>query len=315
MTTISKFLSDCASLETVTARGHVTFLCGATEDNSQIITSFTEGYPVPDFNFEGGLAIQKKQNVPANIQIHCLGFFQPASTTRVAIINIGNSSTTQQDIYKGGLELTDTYMLMASSNNYHIKLYLMNINLLCSQLSPKYVDDLRLNGNIKLENSSLFSSTVFLNTNIVLDGDNLFAKLAAPVTYATNTDFIVGTNITTLTINSNIELDRVLAGSFSNFQFVKNNSTLTTVSIYGSFHADVTGNTGSSYEATSVLSYNSSLTDLYFYNDDFSITSSGTNLAIFTGNNANFKIHGISGGNVEAYCTANSIPFEVIPSE
>ena len=185
----------------------------------------------------------------------------------------------------------------------------------CSRLSPKYVDDLRLNGNIKIENSELFSWTVFQNTDIVVGGDNLLATLAAPATYAYTMDFIVSTNVTTLTINSDIELDRSLTGSYSNFQFIKNNTALTTIHIYGSFHATVTGDTASNYEATSVLSWNSSLTDLYFHNDDFSITSSGTNVSVLTGNNANFKIHGISGGNVEAYCTANSIPFEVIPSE
>lgn len=315
MGTITKFLVDCPVLTEVAARNHVTFLCGNTSDTSQIITAFNEGYLVPDLNFEGGLTLAKKQNVPATVQLHLLNFYQPASTARVATINIGNSSTVQQDIYKGGLELTDCYMFSGNSNTYHIKLYLANVDLYKTQCTPKYIDDLRLDGNMKIENSSLFSGTVFQNTNVVVNGENLLVKLSVPTSYAPNTDFMVGVNATALTINSNVELDRVLIDSFSNFQFIKNNTALTTVHIYGSFHANVTGDIDSNYEATSVLSYNSSLTDLYFHNDDFSITSSGANVSIFASNNANFKIHGISGGNVEAYCTANSIPFEVIPSE
>ena len=60
---------------------------------------------------------------------------------------------------------------------------------------------------------------------------------------------------------------------------------------------------------------NSNLTDVYFYDDNFIVTNATSSSRVFSGNNANLKIHGIANGNVQAYCTAHSIPFEVIANE
>jgi hypothetical protein len=50
---------------------------------------------------------------------------------------------------------------------------------------------------------------------------------------------------------------------------------------------------------------------VYFYDDNF-IISNASNGKLFYNNNANFKLHGIANGNVQAFATANNIPFEVI---
>ena len=68
-------------------------------------------------------------------------------------------------------------------------------------------------------------------------------------------------------------------------------------------------------DADVLISNNPLLTDVYFHDDTFSITNIDSQSSIFSGNNANFKIHGIADGNVQAFCTANSIPFEVIVDE
>ena len=63
------------------------------------------------------------------------------------------------------------------------------------------------------------------------------------------------------------------------------------------------------------ISNNPLLTDLYLYSDDFTITDSTYINKLFIGNNANFKIHGIANGTVQALAQTLGITFVPLTQE
>lgn len=319
------FFPNAPIIENVSANGHVDFVCSYLDGSnyySYIFGGITEeNVSVPNITFAKGVKVYNTvRPSDAQVQLHFFHYMRSIKQDMLATVEIGNDTdTVYASEYEGGLDLTDTLMFAdngGSQQYLKLNLQLGNVRLDNSTfLSSCNIHDITLNGNIFINNSSLLSNSQFDNTTLEMTGEKLYLKISPPVSSMqmfSNTDFITGTNLTSLIIHSDITIDDTEVVSRGQIAFCQNNSALTMVKMYGAFNVNVSDDSTYSY----IFNSNSLLTDLYFYDDDnFSITSSGNRAFLFTNNNANFKIHGIAGGNVEAYCTAHSIPFEVIVNE
>ena len=128
-------------------------------------------------------------------------------------------------------------------------------------------------------------------TGSYIGGGATFADLIVGEISMTNGMFLSGTTVTNpIIINGDVN---ITGGSF-----MGGGIFVTAVEFHGSVNA---GN-------CSFMCGNSNLADVYFYDDDVTFG----NGSFFQGNNANFTIHGVADGNVEAYCQSHNITFEVI---
>ena len=104
--------------------------------------------------------------------------------------------------------------------------------------------------------------------------------------------------------NNNAEIDIMGNTVWASGSFITSCNGLTTIRFHGSCDFLATSGT--------CLCGNSSLTDIYFYNDN--ITYPATNSSLLKGNNSALTIHGIAGGNAEAFATAYGLAFTEIES-
>lgn len=112
-------------------------------------------------------------------------------------------------------------------------------------------------------------------------------------------------DLTTINFNDLVEFD----GGFSDksVSFITSNQSLTRVN----FYSKVDLNLGTD-ENSSALSGNPSLTDVYFYNEELTLPDT---ISAFTGNNEDFKIHGIANSSVQTIAESRGIPFVAITAE
>lgn len=328
---VSQYGSECffpntPVIENINANGHVEFVCSYLDGNyytTSIFGSITEeGVNVPNITFAKGVKVYNTvRPSDAEVQLRFFDYIRSIGEDTFATINIGNDTdTVYASEYEGGLDLTDTYMFSHSNVNQNLKvnLHLANVRLDNSVVMDGFfVHQISLDGNIFINNSRFLSGAQFDNTLLEMTGEKLYLKVSPQVSSRVGfsyTSFIAATNLTSLIVNSDIIIEHTEPIENGMVYFCYRNNNLSVVKLYGSFHINIDADSAH-YNSAYIFANNSSLTDLYFYNDDFSIISSGNGAYLFTGNNANFKIHGIAGGNVEAYCIANSIPFEVIADE
>lgn len=301
------FLYCRNELQSVTANAHV--IVNDSTGSVFIPTNAVNATSLPDITFAHGLKINNTSS-SSNSRI-----FTELSNDPVAYIReITIGQTIDQDEYKGGLELNQATFL--DGGHEGTKLTLGNTYLVNTNFAPNNIGEIVFNGNTKFLGYSIFiSGTQFTNTNLRFRGKMYWGATGAMmastniVSVRFDSDFIWDATTGGGIINGNNSLQTIdfygavdiQTGVTNTCYFMPSNSALTTVSFYDSFHVQGGSNV--------FISYNSNLTDVYFYNDDFSVSNSE---CIFANNNANFKLHGIANGNVQAYATANNIPFEVI---
>ena len=285
----SSLLCDNNNLQTVTAVDKVT--CNMYDSN-RFLCSTLQNPRVPNISFPNGLNIVR---VSGDYR-YVLHYDYTIANETLTTINIG-SDANDSGLYSGGLELNYAYMMCCSMgvNGNYIKLTLdkiyMNHSKICSSAS---IREITFNGNIKLENESWLLTNMNLLTNAkpVLNGDYLCID---------SSYFCYVNNASEITIHSEVTC------LSSTTAFIAFSSTLITVA---KFYKPVTVDMVNA--SSQFVCDNGRLTDVYFYDDNFTVINATSSSRVFSGNNANLKIHGIANGNVQAYCTAHSIPFEVI---
>jgi hypothetical protein len=287
MTNCSIFLNGVRLAESITADNHVIVMSNGNYDCSFLTQSGDAN--VPSVNFPKGLKIEHKT---ANKRI---GFMQLSNITNTESTTLSFGKTDSDDIYKGGLELINCSAFQSNSSPStpcQVELVIDNLYLDNAYMSISLMKSMEFNGNIKaINHSTLISSSNYINTALSFKGDNLYIDNANVITY---------TNLTSVDIYSAFTL-------LNDGDVLYSNSNLTTIHFYNSVNIDC-GNTR--YNVLFITN-NANLTDVYFHDDNFTVTNA-SNGALFKSNNANFKLHGIANGNVQAYADANSIPFEAI---
>lgn len=285
---VTTFLNDCDKLEEISAINHVTlnllsdYRFGLNNINNML----------PNVTFAGGLTVPDHSGTKAYVL-----------TTRTCsyerTINVGQVD--RIDPYMGGVELYNASAFVGKMSG--TSLYLRNVYLNNSYLARNSTYNLiNINGNIKLENGSEFLSALQLSENsesvLRIKGNYLHVDSSMCLANIKFSEVVIENDIICRGTISGGTTRMIVGGTMS--------STLTTVKIYGS--VDINCGSNDIY-----FIYNfSNLTDVYFYNDNFSIVGSGNNRIFDTLASADFKVHGRANGNVQAYCTANNIPFEVI---
>lgn len=281
-------------LESVVANNHLTVNMPSV-NSASFIESHAGTMVLPSVNFAGGLTIN---NDLSSSYVAYFLYVTGGTPSGTDPINIIVGSVERNDPYMGGLEMTHTQSLCFGNvgslvNIVLDKLYMNNSAMLTSGGS---IGNITLNGNIKLINQSAFllGVTTLADTGFVLNGDYL---------YIDSSTFFVGCSAANIVINSNVI---IRCTTYSATAFV-NTQGCESISFYGEIDIDLNG-----YAAS--LFNNGSVTDIYFYNDNFSIINYSS-ATIFQNVPEGFTIHGIANGNVQAFATANNIPFEVIPNE
>ena len=287
MTNCSVFLNGVRLTESITADNHVIVMSNGNYACNFLTQSGDVN--VPSVNFPKGLRIEHKT---ANKRI---GFMQFGNMTNTESTTLSFGKTDSDDIYKGGLELINCSAFQSNSSPStpcQVELVIDNLYLDNAYMPISLMKSMEYNGNIKAINgSTLISSSNYINTTLSFEGDNLYIDNANVITY---------TNLTSVEIYSAFTL-------LNDGDVLCRNSNLTTIHFYNSVNIDC-GNTR--YNVLFITN-NANLTDVYFHDDNFTVTNA-SNGVLFQSNNANFKLHGIANGNVQAYADANSIPFEAI---
>lgn len=158
-----------------------------------------------------------------------------------------------------------------------------------------YISKCNFKGNITANQSSGFmtgltvGNPVVFKGNVTMDrpsGDNFVSTASSSMTFEKDFVYTAGSS------------------SSANLFLAMN---IPTINFYGKVSI-----TDSSSKSNMYFAYCSSLTDIYFYDDnvDFNITNS--NATVFSGRNANLKIHGIANGNAQALAETYGITFEEI---
>lgn len=283
----SLFNSDV--LETVTANHHANVSIFPT---LSFIETHATTMAVPEVNFAGGVTITQNGSStnPRSLFLNLTG--DPTSTPTT--ITIG--STERNDPYMGGLELIRTNMIEYDNLGENVTIILDKLYMDSSAMVKDLnVGEIQFGGNIKLINGSelLCGTTLLTNNAPEFEGD----------LYIDSSNFAVGCSVTEIDLNSDVTI--TCTDSEFEMSVLTDNTSLGVVKFYGAVSIDCGGN------AVSLLSGNTALTDVYFYDDTFSVANDSS-ATILQNNNANLTLHGIDGGNVQAYATAHSIPFEVI---
>ena len=265
---------------------------------ANFICIFKGSYNAPTVTFEGGITIDQN-SLASNPRCHFLYFTGTNAKTELTTITIG--SVTRSDPYMGGLELVRVDMAehdLGDKIDILIDKLYMDGSSMCKNIR---VGNVLISDNIKIINGSeLLSGTIFFGSEMDtfnVSGDYL---------YIDSSTFFCNTNVPHINIQANV-VGRSTTGGFNIFNDLQ---FLESIHFYGEIDIDCNNEV-----ANVLISNNPLLTDVYFHDDTFSITNIDSQSSIFSGNNANFKIHGIADGNVQAFCTANSIPFEVIVDE
>ena len=281
----SQLLCDNNNLQTVTAESKVTCYM---YDNNRFLCSTLQNPKVPSIDFPKGLNIRRD----SGDNRYVLYFDYAIANDTLTTIHIGTSDNPR--VYSDGLELERTTM-MNGSFGANIQLELGNVDLQQSVLCPLSIGRVQVSGDIRVNNNSRFLSTMNFLTDATLD-------LTGAEIYVNSSKFLYNNNLYNLTVRGNVTC-------INNFTFIDSLPLLTFIKFYGAVSISMTDTT------SSFICENDNLTDVYFYNDNFTVTNTASNTHIFENNNANLKVHGIANGNVQAYCTAHSIPFEVISDE
>ena len=304
-------------LQNILAKNNVSIVTGSSQ-SSIIYLAGNSSSSLPNINFAKGIKIDGSAS-----QSRCtfLSDLNGINNTSIATINIGN--TESENIFKGGLEL---YNVESFKNSYgwqeYAEVSLTNVYLDKSAALFNYIKQLNIAGNVNLYGSQFLMNSSFNDTELSFDGDYF---------HVYKSSFMVHTNLTKVSIESesvirhyanfmlqnysllsidfknNVEIDCSEIATDESMNFIIANNSCSTICFYGSVRIDC----GNVLNGLYFICNNSSLTDVYFYDDNFIISNAG-NGKLFYNNNANFKLHGIANGNVQAFATANDIPFEVI---
>lgn len=292
------FLSDCPDLDIIEAVNHVTLDLSNGADEQVTIGEISENVilnKMPDIKFPKGLTVAATKEGYSINKVLCFGSYYVSADSFVREIVIG--SIERNDPYMGGLELTNTTMLRG--NHGMTILTLDNVYMNSSRISVQRIGKVTLNGNIKLENgSSLFERTYFTDNNVV----DFNGKILIDSSY-----FLRNTSNT-----NGVEFkgDFECKATTQSFYILTNNA-FQSIKFYGKVHVDFEESTSGK-----ILCDNSSLTDLYFYNDDFVVKNyDNSKHHILENNNANLVIHGQANGNVQAFAESIGVHFEVIVDE
>lgn len=311
------------NLESVTAVNHIGITTGS---NNSYILHCSGGTTVsntnfPNVNFPKGIKID---NSGSQNQCYFMCYDASSLVEELVTINIGSSESLNR--YRGGLELINVNDAFTTESDmiHYLNIDLDNVYIEKSNVYFSYLKQLTISGNVEVYLDSVFISGSQFNSNN--------STLMFSGNYLTISDSVVvqNTNLTEIRVDSQIDFD--YGG-----KFIVNNSNLYVVSLNNSvnidatntdfgetmnfitdnyctnvhFYGAVTVECGATQDVLMFICNNSRLENVYFHDDNFTVSNASYG-KLFYNNNANFKLHGIANGNVQAFATANNIPFEVI---
>lgn len=303
------------TMQKVSAKNNVTITTGNSD--SYILYPSASSIRIPNVDFAKGIKIDNSAS-----QGQCLfTVYHPnINNTYITLINIGNAESEYR--FKGGLELYNVVSFAGDYWKNYIEVALANVYFENSKALFSSVRQLEVSGDVKLCNGSIFLSySQFYNTTFSLDGDYIYVyestfmqatnltnvNIKAEVKLRYNGNFIISnTSLESIDFRNNVEIDCSEMIADETMNFVTGNNC-TAIRFYGA----VTIDCGNVLNGLQFICNNNYLTDVYFYDDNFTVTNTSYG-KLFENNNANFKIHGVANGNVQAFATANNIPFEVI---
>jgi hypothetical protein len=303
------------TIQKVSAKNNVAITTGNSD--SYILYPSASSIKIPNIDFAKGIKID---NSASQGQCLFMVYHPNINNTYITLINIGNAESEYR--FKGGLEL---YNVVSFAGNYwknYIEVALANVYFENSKAFFSSVRQLQVSGDVKLCNGSIFLSySQLYNTTFSLDGDYIYVyestfmqatnltnvNIKAEVKLRYNGNFIISnTSLKSIDFRNNVEIDCSEMIADETMNFVTGNSC-TAIRFYGA----VTIDCGNVLNGLQFICNNNYLTDVYFYDDNFTVTNTSYG-KLFENNNANFKIHGVANGNVQAFAESQNIPFEVI---